>query len=112
MNLTVTERAQEYIAQEGNVISVRIAKRLIPSCTATKTADLPTVQLGKPADYEKADYEAVTIDGVEVYAHSSIINYNGQVPLRIDIETTLFGKQLAVYGMPIPIQSCGDCTLC
>jgi len=112
MNLTVTERAQKYIALEGGVISVRVAKQLIPSCTALKTADLPTVQLGKPEDFEKADYEAVTIDGVEVYAHSSIINYNDQIPLHVDTETTLFGKRLAMYGMPLPTQSCGDCSSC
>ena len=30
MNMTISERAQEYIAQEGGVITVRIEQRLIP----------------------------------------------------------------------------------
>ncbi|XEQ93360.1 hypothetical protein SCACP_22330 [Sporomusa carbonis] len=30
MNITVTQRAQEYIHQEGGIISVKIEQRLIP----------------------------------------------------------------------------------
>ncbi|MDF2569160.1 MAG: hypothetical protein K0R55_764 [Sporomusa sp.] len=30
MNVIVTERAQEFIAQEGGIITVRIEQRLIP----------------------------------------------------------------------------------
>lgn len=113
MNLTVTERAQEYIAQEGNVITVRIVKKLIPSCTsAPQLADVPAAQLGKPADHEKTDFEVITIDNIKIYAHSSMSNYDDQISLRIDIETTLFDKRLAVYGMPLPAQSCGDCSAC
>ena len=112
MNLTITERAKEYIDQEGGVIMVNIEMRLIPGWGAPQTAAVPSVRLGKPEDHEKADFEVVTIDNVEVYAHSSIINYDDQVSLRIDTETTLFGKRLAVYGMPLPTQSCGGCTSC
>ncbi len=112
MNLTIAGRAQEFISQEGGVISIKIEKRLIPGCGAMQTADVPAVRLGKPEDHEKANFSAMTIDGVQVFAHSSIVNYNDQIPLRIDIETTLFGNRLAVYGLPIPTQSCGSCTSC
>lgn len=112
MNLKIAERAHAYIMQEGGMITVRIAKKLIPSCSAMKTADLPAVQLGKPEQYEAADFAAITVDGIEVYVHSSIRAYNGQVPLTIDTETNLFGRQLAVYGMASPAQSCGDCSSC
>ncbi|XER02258.1 hypothetical protein SMWOGL2_27420 [Sporomusa malonica] len=30
MNMTVSDRAQEFIAQEGGIITVRIEQRLIP----------------------------------------------------------------------------------
>jgi hypothetical protein len=112
MNLTIAGRAQEFISQQGGVISVRIEKRLIPGCGAMQTADAPAVRLGKPEDHEKANFEAVTIDGIQVYAHSSVVNYNAKIPLLVDIETTLFGNRLAMYGLPLPRQSCGDCTSC
>ncbi|WP_425057697.1 hypothetical protein SCACP_22320 [Sporomusa carbonis] len=75
-------------------------------------AATPSVRLGKPEDREKAEYITFTIDGIEVYAHSSIVNYNHEVLLRIDIETTLFGHRLVVFGLPVPAKQCGNCTLC
>lgn len=112
MNLTIAGRAQEFISQQGGVITVKIEKRLIPGCGAMQTADTPAVRLGKPEDHEKANFEEITIDGVQVYAHSSVVNYNGKIPLQVDIETTLFGSRLAMYGLPLPTQSCGNCTSC
>jgi len=112
MNLTIATRAQEFISQQGGVISVKIEKRLIPGCGAMQTADAPTVRLGKPEDHEKANFESVDITGVQVYAHSSVVNYNEKTPLLIDIETTLFGHRLAMYGLPLPAQTCANCTSC
>ncbi|WP_371381604.1 CC/Se motif family (seleno)protein [Sporomusa aerivorans] len=112
MNMTVTERAQEFIAKEGGVITVRIEKRLIPGCGKTQTADVAAVRVGEPQDYEKADYQSFKIDGVTVHAHSSVAEYNDQILLRIDTETNLFGQKLGMFGLPMPRQSCGDCTSC
>ena len=113
MNLIVTERAQEFIAQEGGIITVKLEQRLIPSCCNTPSiAPLPAVKTGKPEAGEADEYAAVTIDGAQVYAHTSIRNYNSDNPLRLDIETTLFGKRLVVYGLPAPDKNCGSCTSC
>lgn len=112
MNMTVTERAQEFIAQAGGVITVKIEKRLIPGCGNLQTADVPAVRVGEPQEHEKDDYEAFTIDGVVVHAHRSVVNYNEQILLRIDIETNLFGKKLGMFGLPVPAQTCGTCSSC
>lgn len=112
MNLTIAGRARDFISQQGGVISVKIEKRLIPGCGALQTADAPAVRLGKPEEHEKDSFSPVTIAGVEVYAHDTVVNYNGQVPLTIDLETTLFGSKLAMFGLPLPIQTCGNCTSC
>ena len=112
MNLTVTEKAREFIAREGGVITVRIEKRPIPGCGQMQTADTASVRAGTPQDYEQADYQTFTIDGVTVHVHSSVISYNEQVALTIDTKTNLFGQQLEMYGLPVPRQSCGDCTSC
>ena len=112
MNLTIAGRAQEFINQQGGVISVKIEKRLIPGCGAMQTADVPAVRLGKPEDHEQANFELKVINEIQVYAHSSVVNYNEKTPLLIDIETTLFGHRLALYGLPLPAQTCGNCTSC
>lgn len=113
MNMIVTERAQEFIAQEGGIITVKLEQRLIPNCcNPPSIAPVPSVKTGKPEAGEAADYTAVTIDGAEVYAHTSIRNYDNENPLRVDIETTLFGKRLVVYGLPAPGKNCGSCTSC
>ncbi|HML35336.1 MULTISPECIES: CC/Se motif family (seleno)protein [Sporomusa] len=112
MNMTVTERAQEFIAQEGGVITVKIEKRLIPGCSSLQTADVPAVHVGEPQKHEKDDYQTFTIDGVMVHAHSSVVNYNDKILLRIDTETNLFGKKLGMFGLPVPAQTCGTCSAC
>lgn len=75
-------------------------------------AAVPSVRLGEPQDHEKHDYQALTVDGVLVHAHSSVVNYNEQILLKIDIETNLFGKKLGMFGLPVPTQNCGNCTSC
>ncbi|WP_143122533.1 hypothetical protein [Sporomusa acidovorans] len=70
------------------------------------------MRLGKPEDHEKDNFEIIVINDVTVYTHSSMINYNDQIPLRVDTETTLFGKRLGIYGSSIPAQGCGNCTSC
>ncbi|HWR43765.1 hypothetical protein [Sporomusa sp.] len=113
MNMIVTERAQEFIAQEGGIITAKLEQRLIPNCcNPPSIAPVPSVKLGKPEEHESAEYEAFVIDGAEVYAHTSIQNYSSEVLLRIDTETTLFGKRLVLYGLPVPAKNCGNCTSC
>jgi hypothetical protein len=113
MNMIVTERAQEFIAQEGGIITVKLEQRLIPNCcNPPSIAPVPSVKPGKPEDPETAEYAAFKIDGAEVYAHTSIQNYDNENLLRVDIETTLFGKRLVLYGLPVPAKNCGTCTSC
>ena len=112
MNVIITERAQEFIMHEGGIITAKLEQRLIPNCSnPLSVAPVGLITTGKPEEQAKAEYEASVIDGVEVYLHTSIKDFNSENDLRIDIETTLFGKRLVAYGLP-SAKGCNGCTSC
>ncbi len=112
MNLTVTERAQEYIAKAGGIITMRIEKRLIPSCSKLQTADVPVVRLGAPEEHEQNDFKVFDVDGVRIYTHNSLLMHNDQAFLSVDTQLNLFDRTLVVYGLPASNANCGNCTSC
>ena len=69
------------------------------------------MRLGKPEEDNQTEYQEVLVDGVIIYATQDVINYKGDSVLRVDTETTLFGKRLVIYGLPLKAD-CGGCTSC
>ena len=114
MDFNISGRAQQFIQENGNVITVIVEKRLLPNCSgAPALTSCPTVRLGTPADNEAGEYLQSDKEGIKVFLHAtSTADYKSEKPLLVDLEKNLFAINLIFYGAPGTNNSCMGCTSC
>ena len=111
MNLRISPKAREYILTEGGVITAAVEKRLMKGCDLSRAEGCPVAKMGGPLPEEQAQYLLQTIADVAVYVHTTMQEYDQATPLLLDLETTLFGYNLKIYGGPV-MNSCLGCSAC
>lgn len=100
MEFVITPAAQEYIRKKGDgVITVKLEKKETGcSCCGTTAIDSPSVRLGAP-QAEASNYQQLSITDVILYVHSSLQSIAPNASPKIDVERTLFGRKLVLYGL-------------
>ncbi|HWR40686.1 MAG TPA: CC/Se motif family (seleno)protein [Patescibacteria group bacterium] len=110
MNLRITDKAKEYIQSEGGAVTANVEQRLMKGCDALKMAGCPTAKLGKPEEGAAGEYTLMPQEGIDVYVHTTMSEFD-EATLLLDLETTLFGYNLKIYGGPAT-GSCLGCSAC
>ena len=100
MQFEVTTAAREYIRGKGDgVITVRLEKRQTGcNCCGEAEVESPSVRLGTPAA-ELDHYQKVNTADIAIYVYYSLLNPPKLVSPKIDVERTLFGRKLVLYGL-------------
>ena len=102
INLAVafTPRAHEYIVSKGGNIIVSTKKELSQfSCCGSGEIACPMVQTGRPPNSEMQQYCQMNVDKIELYVHRSIHDVLNLTKAFIELEKTMFGKKLVMYGV-------------
>lgn len=99
MQFEITPTAREFIRNKGGVITVKLEKRQTGcGCCGANEVESPFVRLGAP-QAELDHYEKMTSIDVAIYVHSSLQNTSKLVTPKIDVERTLFGRKLVLFGL-------------
>ncbi|MDT8900111.1 CC/Se motif family (seleno)protein [Anaeroselena agilis] len=99
MQFEITPAAREYIRNKGGVITVKLEKRQTGcGCCGATEVESPSVRLGAP-QAEIDHYQKVTSSDAAIYVHSSLQNTSELTSPKIDVERTLFGRKLVLYGL-------------
>ncbi len=99
MNLDITPKAQDYIRNKGEAVMLRMDRRETGcSCCGESAVEIPSVKLGIPKRALE-DYRKVSLMSIDLYIHESIRAILEQASPKIDVEGTLFGKKLVLYGI-------------
>lgn len=100
MEFEITPAAQEYIRNKGGgAVSVRLEKKESGcGCCGATSIDSPAVSLGTPKTAAD-NYQKKTVTDVNVFVHSSLQSIAKNATPKIDVERTLFGRKLVLYGL-------------
>jgi len=101
MEFTITPAAREYIRNKGGAITVKLEKKQTGcGCCGATAIDSPVVSLGAP-QAEADNYQKATVTDIYLYVHSSLQSIAENVSPKIDVERTLFGRKLVLYGLTV-----------
>lgn len=100
MQFEITSAARAYIHKKGGgVISIKLEKRQTGcGCCGATEVETPVVRLGAPL-LETDQYQEMPSIDLILYVHSSLQNKSDLATLTIDVERTLFGRKLVLYGL-------------
>lgn len=99
MKITITPKAQEFIRKKGNSITLSIEKKETGcSCCGDSTVELTSIKLGVPQGALN-EYQICNVMGIDLYLHTSIQAEIDTAISQLDVEGTLFGKKLVLYGL-------------
>ncbi|MDT8901425.1 CC/Se motif family (seleno)protein [Anaeroselena agilis] len=99
MNFDITPRALDYIRNKGAAVTLRLDRRETGcSCCGESVVEIPAVKLGTPQE-ASGEYRKISRMNIDLFVHESIRAILEQASPRIDVEGTLFGKKLVLYGL-------------
>lgn len=100
MEFEITPAARAYIHKKGGgLISITLEKRQTGcGCCGATEVEIPIVRLGAPL-LESHQYQEMPSIDLILYVHSSLQNKSNLATLTIDLERTLFGRKLVMYGL-------------
>jgi hypothetical protein len=99
MNFVITPKALDYIRDKGAAITLRLERKETGcNCCGESAVEIPAVKLGTPKA-ASGEYRKICLMNIDLYVHESIRAILEQTSPKIDVEGTLLGKKLVLYGL-------------
>ena len=100
MEFEISSAARTYINKNGGgAISIKLEKKQTGcGCCGATEVEIPIVRLGTPL-LEIHQYREMPSIDLILYVHSSLRSKSNIATFTIDMERTLFGRKLVLYGL-------------
>lgn len=100
MQWEITPAARDYIRIKGGQVYVILERRKHScGCCGSTEVESPLVRLGEPQREELEQYQRIALIDITVFVHSSLQGTSMSLSPKIDVEWTLLGRKLVLYGL-------------